>query len=442
LDTLFPSAHFTGMTDSTTLDPAFARQPARLIDASDGMARGSRDYRNASIALFLAGFSTFSLLYCVQPLLPEFARDFAINAAASSMALSVTTGALALAIFVAGALSHSVERRGLMLASMLLSAMCNLAAALSPSWTMLLTARLLAGLALGGVPAVAMAYLAEEIRPSDLGKAVGLYVAGTAFGGMAGRVGMGALTEFTTWRMALSAMSVLGLASAAGFALLLPSSRRFVARRGATLVDHVRIWSEHLANPVLRRLFAIGFLLTSVYVAAFNYIAFRLVAAPYGFGLAALSGIYLVTLFGVAASTLSGAAADRFGRYGPLLAGLLLIAGGIATTLATPIAWVIVGVAAVNAGFFVAHTVVSGWVGQESGSHKGHGASLYLLFYYVGSSVSGPVAGWFWHGGGWNGVAAMMAIACLLAIILTVLVNRHVQRGRKVSGAAAALGPR
>jgi YNFM family putative membrane transporter len=411
--------------DNALLDSGSNRPPIRPNEAYCGIARGTPAYTNASVALFLAGFSTFSLLYCVQPLLPEFSRAFAIDAATSSLALSASTGALALAIFAAGALSHSVQRRGLMLASMTLSALCNLLAAASPTWTMLLTARLLAGLALGGVPAVAMAYLAEEMRPSDLGKAVGLYVAGTAFGGMAGRVGMGILTEFATWRLALGVMGLLGLASAAGFALLLPPSRNFVATRGATLADHARIWSTHLANPILRRLFAIGFLLTSVYVATFNYTAFRLVAAPYGLGQAALSSIFLVTVFGMTASTVAGTAADRVGRYKPLLVGLLLIIMGIGTTLLTGIAFIIAGVAIINAGFFVSHTVVSGWVGREAGGAKGHAASLYLLFYYLGSSISGVAGGWFWHQYGWTGVAAMMGTASIIAMLLITSIHRR-----------------
>lgn len=398
------------------------------------MARGTRDYNRANIALFLAGFSTFSLLYCVQPLLPELARDFGIDAATTSLALSLATGALAIAIFIAGAVSHSLHRRGLMLTSMTLAALCNLAAALAPDWPLLLVARLLSGVALGGVPAVAMAYLAEEIAPSDLGKAVGLYIAGTAFGGMAGRVGMGVLTEVATWRMALVVMSLLGLASAAGFGALLPASRNFVPSRGVPLSEHVRIWRGHLGNPVLLRLFVIGFLLTTVYVPTFSYTAFRLVAAPYGLGQGALSAIFLITIFGITASTVAGAAVDRFGRFRPLMIALAFMLLGIALTLERSLVLILAGVTVINASFFAAHTVVSGWVGQDAGEAKGHASSLYLLFYYVGSSVSGVVGGWFWDHFRWGGVAGMMAGAGLLALCLAASVRtKHSQHLRFAS---------
>ena len=134
----------------------------------------------------------------MQPLLPEFATDFGLKPASAPLALSLTTGMLALAILASGAFSQLLSGRKLMFTSMRLAAVCNLAAALSPSWHWLLLARALEGLVLGGVPAIAMAYLAEEIEPSQLGRAMGLYVGGTAFGAMIGRVGMSVVTEFTT----------------------------------------------------------------------------------------------------------------------------------------------------------------------------------------------------------------------------------------------------
>ena len=72
---------------------------------------GTAEHRRAGTAFFLAGFASFSLIYCVQPLLPSFAEDFGIGAARSSLALSLTTGLLAFSIMVAGARSQAVGRR-------------------------------------------------------------------------------------------------------------------------------------------------------------------------------------------------------------------------------------------------------------------------------------------------------------------------------------------
>ena len=94
--------------------------------------RGTPTYWRVSVALFLVGFATFSLLYCVQPLLPEFAATYGVSPAASALALSLTTGSLAISIVVAGALSEGLGRRKLMFVSLALAALCNLAASFLP----------------------------------------------------------------------------------------------------------------------------------------------------------------------------------------------------------------------------------------------------------------------------------------------------------------------
>lgn len=391
------------------------------------IARGTALYRRASFALFLAGFSTFSLLYCVQPLLPAFSRSFGVDPATSALSLSLTTGALALAIFAAGAISEGMDRRRLMFASMAFGALLNIAAAIAPGWHLLLAARLMEGLVLGGVPAVAMAYLAEEMDPRDLGRAMGLYVAGTAFGGMMGRVGMGLLADLTSWRAAMAALGALGLAAAAGFALLLPPPQGFVARRRAGgLRHHLAAWSALLKQSGTRRLFAVGFILMSMFVSIFNYAGFRLSDAPYDFSQSQISLIFLAYIFGMFASSIGGGLADRFGRRVPLASGLVVMAVGVLVTLSAKLPLIVTGISLVTIGFFVAHSVASGWVGRLAGSAKGHAASLYLLFYYMGSSITGSVAGWFWQHGGWPTVAGFTGILALAGLVLALSVREAI----------------
>ena len=192
--------------------------------------RGTPAYLRANLALFLAGFATFSLLYCVQPLLPAFAKTFGVSPAESSLALSLSTSLLAFAILVAAIISSSVKRRLLMGTSMILASVLNIVAGLVPDWHTLLASRALTGLVLGGVPAVAMAYLAEEIDQRGLGMAMGLYVAGTGVGGLVGRVAAAGLSESFDWHVAMLVLGTVNLLTAVGFIALLPTSRNFTPR--------------------------------------------------------------------------------------------------------------------------------------------------------------------------------------------------------------------
>ncbi|MGA0533551.1 MFS transporter [Hansschlegelia sp. KR7-227] len=406
-----------------------ARVPAASVEAlptagdPDGggeagyLVRGSSAYRRGSLALFLAGFATFSLVYCVQPLLPGFAKEFQVSPADSALAMSVTTASLAVAILCAGALSESAGRRGLMFASMCAAALANTVVAFTPSWHGLLVARAIEGAALGGVPAVAMAYLAEEVDPKGLGSAMGLYVGGTALGAMLGRLGVGAMSELTTWRIAMASMGGLGLLAAIGFVLLLPPSRHFVRTPGFSLSHHRDAWLGHLRGGRLPLLFLIGFLSLGVFVSAFNFIGFRLSEAPYGLNHMEISLIFGVYVLGVVASSTAGAMSDRFGRAPILVAGFAISFVGLALTLAAPLAVIIGGVICVTVGFFVAHSTASGWVGRAAEGSKGHAASLYLLAYYLGSSVAGWAGGWFYGVGGWTAVVAFDTALLVLALV-------------------------
>jgi len=420
----------TGAAATANLSADLSQPPASPLP--DGVSRGSPEYRRISFALFLAGFSTFSLLYCVQPLLPEFAAEFQIGPAASSLALSLTTGCLALAIFCAGALSEGAGRRGLMFISMMLGALLNLAAAFAPSWSTLLVARALEGLVLGGVPAVAMAYLAEEIDHRSLGFAMGLYVGGTAFGGMIGRVGMSLLTDLYSWRVAMAAVGVIDLLAALGFLMLLPPSRRFVRKHGKGLGFHLAAWRGHLQHKGLPLLFLTAFLVMGVFVAIYNYATFRLTAAPYSLTQTQVGLIFSAYLAGMAASPAAGSLADRFGRAPVLIAGILTAAVGVGLTMAAPLPVIISGIILLTIGFFMTHSVASAWVGRMGSAARGHASSLYLLAYYLGSSVLGSVSGWFWEHGGWMAIVNFSLL--LLALTLAVAVYlRHLVRAKTIA---------
>jgi MFS transporter, YNFM family, putative membrane transport protein len=382
------------------------------------LERGTRAYWRASVALLFAGYATFSLLYCVQPLLPAFSSAFGVSPAQSSLSLSVTTAALAFAVFVAGFVSEGWSRHRLMTLSLTLSALLTIGVSIAPQWHSLLVLRALEGLALGGVPAVAMAYLAEEAHPDGLGLAMGLYVGGTAIGGMAGRVITGVLADLFSWRVAIGAIGVLGILSMLAFRALLPPSRHFVPRRGLGFAHHRSALARQFTRPGLPALFLMAFVLMGSFVTRYNYIGYRLLAPPYRLSQTAIGGIFVVYLTGVIASPWSGRMADTFGRGRVLTGAIIIMLVGLGLTMLHSIPVIAAGIACVTFGFFAGHAVASGWVGRLAKEAKGQAAALYLLAYYLGSSVVGSYGGRFWTAHGWNGVAGL--VGTLLAVGVAV----------------------
>ncbi|MBU2333563.1 MAG: MFS transporter [Gammaproteobacteria bacterium] len=378
------------------------------------LSRGTPAYRRATFALFCAGFATFALLYCIQPLLPMLAAHFSVSAASSSLALSLTTLSLAVCLLISGALAESWGRKPVMAAALGLASLLGLASVLVDSWQLLLALRALLGLALSGLPALAMAYVGEEFEPDSLPAAMGLYIGGTALGGMLGRLLSGLLSDLGGWQLALGGIASLGLLALVAFVWLLPPSRHFTAQPLSLriLLANFRL---HLGNPVLRGLFLQGFLLMGGFVALFNYIGFRLAGEPFGLSSTFIGLLFVVYLGGIFSAGWAGRLVPRFGARQVLRGGVALMLIGVGLCATSWLVSIVLGLGLFTLGFFAAHAVASGQVGSHAKGARAQASALYLCAYYLGSSVVGYGAGYVWDHAGWLPLMALLAALFVIA---------------------------
>ncbi|MGE5702095.1 MAG: MFS transporter [Clostridia bacterium] len=381
--------------------------------------RGTRDYMKTNFALFAGGVCTFAILYCTQPLLPEFSREFGVSPTVASLSLSITTIAMAFSLLLFGSLSEAWGRKKIMTFALFAASALAIVTAFSTHFQLLLLLRVVQGIVLAGLPAIAMAYLGEEIEPASLGVAMGLYISGNSIGGMGGRLITGFLTDHFNWHIALVGIGVVSLIASILFWRLLPPSRNFQPRKlemgnlFQSLVSHVR-------DMRMLSLYGIGFLLMGSFVTLYNYIGFQLVAPPYSLSQTMVGFIFIVYLVGTFSSTWMGRLADQLGQKNVLLISLLVLFVGAFLTLNDHLLIKIIGIAIFTFGFFGGHSVVSSWVGRLATHDKAQAASLYLFFYYAGSSVGGTLGGIFWSAYGWTGVVSMMVAFLVLAVVLTL----------------------
>lgn len=399
---------------------------------ADGWTPRDPTYRRITLALFLAGVATFALAYAPQPLLPVLREEFGITPAAATLSLSTTTVTLGLALLFFGPLSDAVGRVRLMQATMLVAALIGIAAAFVDSWEHMLWLRAAEGVAIAGLPAVATAYLREEVHHDHSTAATGLYIGGTAIGGMAGRLLAGALADLLDWRWALGGIGGLALVIAVALRFLLPASRRFEPSplHPAQLTENAR---RMVLDRGLLALYLIGFVSMGAFVAVFNGMAFRLAAPPFLLSVGVAGLVFVVNGLGSVTSPLAGRLAARHGSRAVVPVALLVNLAGIALTLVDELWVMVLGLALVTSGFFAAHGVTSAWVTARA-SRKGPGTamagSLYLAFYYFGSSVMGALAGSAWSLGGWPAVAGLCG-GLLTAGVLLALGMRRVPEVRR-----------
>jgi len=378
---------------------------------------GTPAFRRTNLAMFAAGVATFGLLYCVQPIMPEFSRQFQVSAATSALSLSLPSAVLALAVLFAGPVSNAWGRKAVMTVSLLASALLVLLTAVAPTWHSFLALRALLGLALGGLPAVGMTYLNEEMHPDSIGLGMGLYIGGNAAGGMGGRLIAGVLTDFFGWRIALAAVGVIGSIAAILFIRSLPPSRHF-KRQAFRLRSELSLFAHLFRDRGLPWLFAEGFVLLGSFVTVYNYIGYRLMAPPYAMSQASVGMIFSVYLVGMFSSSWIGHLAGRMGRRKVLWTMFVLMLAGLGLTIFSSPWLIIAGIIAITFGYFGSHSIVSSWIGRRAGGAKAHASSIYLFAFYMGASVAGAGGGVFYAGAGWNGVAAFVGGLLSLGLVV------------------------
>jgi YNFM family putative membrane transporter len=393
-----------------------------------GHSYGSAEYRRLLAGLFFAGVATFAQLYSPQAALPLIAADLKIGAAQAALIVSAATVGLALGVIPWSVVADRVGRVRAMSIAVTAATAFGLMVPFATSFPLLLAGRLFEGATVGGVPAIAIAYLSEEIEPRHAARAAGTYVAGTSIGGLLGRLVAGPLAEWANWRIGVFAVAVLCAVAAALFIALVPKPQGFVPRRARdrgprhSLQGLLNRLAVNLRSPRLLALYAQGCLLMGGFVALYNYLGFRLSAAPFNLPQTLISLLFLAYLAGTWSAAQAGVLAARYGRRPVLLSAIVAMVAGVVLTLSTALVVVLVGLLVATAGFFAGHAVASGWTGSEASIGRAQASSLYNLFYYAGSSLFGWLGGVFFVTWGWTGTAAMIAllagIAGALALVL------------------------
>lgn len=392
----------------------------------DGHPRGSSGYRRILAALACAGVATFAQLYSLQGLLPLVSREFNVTAAHASLTVSVATIGLAAAVLPWSFVADRWGRVRTMGLAVILATIMGLLVPAAPTFEVLLLLRALEGAALGGIPALAIAYLSEEVRRSNAAAAAGAYVAGTTLGGLFGRLLAGPVADIAGWRMGTLAVSLCAAAAAVAFLVLAPRPKGFTPSPRVGFGAVLGKLAPPLRSSALVALYAQAFLLMGAFVSVYNYLGFRLEAPPYLFPASAVALLFLAYLAGTLSSRLVAGMAGRWGRRAVLLVSIGVMVGGLALTLASPIVLILSGLVLFTAGFFGAHSIASGWTGALATTGRAQASSLYNLSYYAGSSVVGWSAGLVFQQFGWSAMAAALAVlAGGAAVIAALFLPKH-----------------
>ncbi|WP_159461977.1 MFS transporter [Salirhabdus sp. Marseille-P4669] len=371
--------------------------------------RYEANFWKLTIGLTLASLLNFANLYVVQPLLPVFAREFSLTPTMSSFAMSLTTLSLVIGLLFFGFLSDHIGRIGIIQWTLCLSVVPLLVIPLVDSYLWILMWRFITGFGIAGLPAVAIAYINEEIARSSRGLIVTIYIASNALGGMLGRFVSGYFADHYSWEVGFYVIGVFGAFICFGCFLLLPKSRFFV-QYNRTLKEDFLGMLVHLKNQKLAFAFLFGMMIQFGFTGIWTYIPFYLEQEPFYLSIHLISLVYFTYLFGVFGSPFAGRLAAKYNILHLMFFGLITMVIGVWITTLQTVAFVVLGLSIVCFGFFIAHSLTSAWIGETATHHKSGASSFYFFSYYIGVTVGGTAVGEIWSTFHWIGVVVVCSI--------------------------------
>lgn len=391
---------------------------------------GSSAYRRTVVALVAAAVATFAQLWSVQPILPAIAEGFAASASQAALVVSLATGGLAGFTLVWSGVADRIGRARVIALSLFVATMLGCAIPFAGELWPLLVLRAAQGAALGGVPAAAVAYLAEEIHPADAPRATGLYIAGNPLGGMGGRLLAGVVAQWGGWQWGVAANTLLGLSALVVFVVVLPRGHRAPARGGrggGARTGMVRRLRAAVTTRGLPALYAQALLLMGAFMTIYNLLGFRLMAEPFGLSQAAASLLFLAYTAGMLGSAIAGNATARWGGHVVLAFSTGLMVLGLGGLFSTAVPGLLAALAVMTFAFFSAHATASAWVGSRAVDGRAQAMAIYTLAYYLGSSLFGWAGGLVYDLVGWGGAVVFASGLCVCAGLVGLRL-RHLPR--------------
>jgi len=393
------------------------------VDAPPTLSQQKRQRRGV-LALCIGSCVVFANLYSAQPLLPLFADTMALSELQAAWALTISTLMLSLSFLVYGPLSDTLGRKPIMVATLCGMSVVTLAIAYAESFSQLLWLRGLQGFLLGGLPAIAVAYMGEEFRAKGLATTIGLYISANSLGGISGRILSGIVAQYWDWPMVFLTLFVINIGVSFYFIIALPPSVHFQAHplKPASLLHSLWI---HLCNRRLLLAYIIGGLHFMIFLNQFSFIVFVLADAPYNLPSSLLGLLFVTYLSGSISSAIAGRVAGLLSQVGCIVTGSLLMIAGTLLTLTPNVVTIIGGLSIMSFGFFLAHSSLTAWVNQHAVQAKASASSLYLVFYYMGASIGSLYLHPFWQWQQWVGIVIGSLIVLLVTSAIGISLSRR-----------------
>lgn len=366
----------------------------------------------------LAGAAAFLDIYATQPILPLLMRLFGGSHFAVSLTVTAPTLAVALAAPVIGRVADLVGRKRVIVGSAIGLTVVTALSATATSLPQFIAWRFIQGLLTPGIFAITIAYIQDEFSAPQAARASGAYVAGTVSGGFVGRTLVGLVAAQAGWRVSFVTLALVNLATAVGLALWLPADTARAWRTGRA--GHGKSAWRLLKDRQLMATNVVGFCVLFSLVGMFTNVTFYLSEAPFLLSTGALAWLFVVYLVGAGVVPITGRTIGKLGYRWTHVSGMACSAMGALLTLVPSLGAVVVGLALVGTGVFIAQATASSYIGVVTANDRGLAVGLYSTAYYLGGTLGGTLPSLFWSRGGWPACVALVLGVQVVSVVMAL----------------------
>ncbi len=369
-------------------------------------------------------FASSLYMRSTDPVIPQIAFGLQVEPATAALLTTAFTLPYALVQPVLGALADMFRKSRLMLLCLFILTAATLVCGFAPNFEVLVTARMIAGLAAGGVVPIAFALVGDKIPVAERQVAMGRLLFAIMTGNLLGATCAGVVSDLVGWRGVFYVLSGFG---ALVLAVVVPGFRGFKEATGrfhlTTLVGNYR---AIFRNPLAKICFGAVFCEAVFMYGVFPHIATMMHQA--GETRASIAGIVIAgfgiggALYGVFVSRLLRRLGETWMmRIGGTIMGLCLL--GIAARAPWPVEFgnfLVLGF-----GFYMLHAVIQIYASELAPAARGSAMALHSFFFFLGQAA-GPIV----YGAGLQsiGIAPILVFGAFVLVGVGLVCAHYLRR--------------
>jgi predicted MFS family arabinose efflux permease len=373
----------------------------------------------------LVTFATSLFVRAVDPVIPQIAGDF--NMDAGTVALLSTAFAMPYAVTqpLLGALADILGKTRLMTMCLMVLVVAALLGAVATGFSMLLVSRVVSGIVAGGIFPITLALAGDLVPVHERQVAISRLLAAAMLGNLLGSPGAGMVGDLIGWRGIFILIAVL---SAAALSAALVGFRGVgsAEHRPSNVAEILASYSTIFRNPLAKFCYGAVLIEGICVFGLFPFIATLLRAG--GEPRAAIAGLVIAGFgLGGVCYAVSVSRLLKWVGEGPLMAtgGCLMGLAVMAVALRAPWQAQIGDFAVLGFGFYMLHGVIQIYASELAPAARGSSMALHSAFFFSGHAIGAIV---YRFGLAYAGLTASVTLAGIVLAIVGFVCARNLRR--------------